>query len=96
MVKLLHNIKSDLFEQCEHRKMLSTHLHPSCCLPRYRVVVPVSFILSCLSFSKEEWKTFSGPLGLTYQDREKTLLDCKASMAALPLPGKAAAPPTGK
>jgi hypothetical protein len=59
-------------------------------------VVPVSFLLSSLSCSKEEWRNFSAPLALIYQDKEKTLLDCKASMAALPFPGKTVAPPPGK
>ncbi len=72
------------------------HVFYSDCLPRYRVVVPVSMLLTCLCLSADEWKTFSAPLGLFYQDREKTLLDCKASMAALPLPGKTVAPPPGK
>ena len=75
--------------------MLKLRLH-QLCLPRYRVVLPVSSILSSLSCSPEEWKTFAAPLALTYQDREKTLLDCKASMTALPFPGKTVAPPPGK
>lgn len=53
---------------------------------RYRVSVPIDFIKSQLAFGNDEdWQKFIEPLGLTFADPgEKTKLDCKASMAALP------------
>ena len=53
---------------------------------RYRVSVPVDFIKSQLAFGNDEdWQKFIEPLGLTFADAvEKTKLDCKSSMAALP------------
>jgi len=50
------------------------------------VSVPVDFIKSQLAFgSDEDWQKFIEPLGLTFADAvEKTKLDCKSSMAALP------------
>ena len=53
---------------------------------RYRVSVPVDFIKSQLAFGNDEdWQKFIEPLALTFADPgEKTKLDCKASMAALP------------
>ena len=48
--------------------------------------VPVDFIKSQLAFGNDEdWQKFIEPLGLTFVDAvEKTKLDCKSSMAALP------------
>ena len=62
---------------------------------RYRVAIPVDYISKQLSLDADngtgDWTRLTAELGLTYADpAKKTLLDCKASMAALPLTAKPA------
>jgi hypothetical protein len=50
----------------------------------YRQTIPVSFITAQLAFdSEQDWFTFSEAYPLVYTTKEKTLLDCKASMPAI-------------
>ena len=63
---------------------------------RYRVAIPLDQVLGWLGFAgsssmsraKQDWDTFSGHMGLSYTDTSRDKLDCKASMAALPLQPK--------
>ena len=61
------------------------HMSQLCfCLHRYRVSIPVEYVLAQLAFqNNEEWFKFADPFGLKYADPEKTKLDCKTSMACL-------------
>lgn len=55
---------------------------------RYRVGVPVVYLRELLACSKEDWSKLTSPFGLAYTDTTREVLDCKASMAALPLAAK--------
>ena len=60
---------------------------------RYRVAIPLDQVLTWLGFSegsraRVDWDEFSGHMGLSYTDTTRDKLDCKASMAALPLQPK--------
>ena len=55
---------------------------------RYRVSVPVVYLRELLACSKEDWSKLTSPFGLAYTDTTREVLDCKASMAALPLAAK--------
>ena len=64
---------------------------------RYRVAIPLEQVLKSLGFSSssparatKDWEEFSGHMGLAYMDANKDKLDCKTSMAALPLQPKPA------
>ncbi|KAJ8924823.1 hypothetical protein NQ315_000977 [Exocentrus adspersus] len=55
-----------------------------CIIKSYRQNVTVSFVMQELAFkSTEECIEFLDPFSLTFVDNEKTLIDCKSSMAAL-------------
>ena len=62
---------------------------------RYRVAIPLEQVLGWLGFPGSgrvrDWEEFSGHMGLSYTDTSRDKLDCKASMAALPLQPKPAA-----
>ena len=62
---------------------------------RFRVAIPLEQVLPWLGFTgsraREDWDSFSGHMGLSYSDANKDKLDCKTSMAALPLQAKPAA-----
>ena len=64
---------------------------------RYRVAIPLEQVLGWLGFgegssrARVDWEEFSGHMGLSYTDTSRDKLDCKASMAALPLQPKPAA-----
>ena len=58
---------------------------------RYRVAIPLDQVLTWLGFTgraRVDWEEFSGHMGLSYTDTTRDKLDCKASMAALPLQPK--------
>jgi len=62
---------------------------------RYRVAIPLEQVLKLLGFTSssparvvKDWEEFSGHMGLVYMDANKDKLDCKTSMAALPLQPK--------
>jgi len=61
---------------------------------RYRVAIPIDSVFKSLGFTGPEamkdWLNFSSHMGLTYTDSNKEKLDCKTSMAALPLQQKSA------
>ena len=66
----------------------STCLCINCCffVYRYRVAIPVEYVCKQLGFkSAKDWEKFSQPLNLSFADADKSKLDCKASMSALPL-----------
>lgn len=50
----------------------------------YRPLLPLSFVVQELAFdSDEKCLEFITPLGLTFEDIQRTKIDCKASLAAL-------------
>ena len=55
---------------------------------RYRVGLPDEYICGVLGCNNEDWTKLTGPFGLAYTDTSKNTLDCKTSMAALPLSAK--------
>ena len=59
---------------------------------RFRVAIPLEQVLCWLGFTgsraREDWTGFSGHMGLSYTDTSRDKLDCKVSMAALPLQPK--------
>lgn len=57
---------------------------------RYRPAIPVDNVMKALACSREDWTKLTAPLGLSFLGPKKEELDCKTSMAALPLSGKAA------
>ena len=53
-------------------------------LYRYRIALPVTYILNALKFEKpEDWSKFILPFSLKFTDASCSSLDCKASMAIL-------------
>ena len=56
---------------------------------RYRASITLDSVLSSLGFTgpqaMSDWQLFSSHMGLTYMDTHRDKLDCKTSMAALPL-----------
>lgn len=56
---------------------------------RYRVSITIDSVLRSLGFTGSEamsdWHSFSAHMGLSYTDTHRDKLDCKTSMAALPL-----------
>jgi len=61
---------------------------------RYRVAIPIDSVLKSLGFTgpdcRSDWLNFSSHMGLTFTDTSRDKLDCKTSMAALPLQQKPA------
>ena len=55
---------------------------------RYRPGLNMEYIRKILHCSKEDWAKLTGPFGLSYTDTARETLDCKTSMAALPLQAK--------
>ena len=62
---------------------------------RYRPAIPLEQVLKTLGFTStsparamKDWEEFSSHMGLAYMDTNKDKLDCKTSMAALPLQPK--------
>ena len=92
-----------VLKDCFYQLFFLTLYHSACWLRplltfslfRYRVAIPLEQVLTWLGFqgsrSQEDWLSFSGHMGLSYTDSNKDKLDCKTSMAALPLQPKPAA-----
>lgn len=61
---------------------------------RYRVAIPLDSVTRSLGFTgpeaRSDWHNFSAHMGLSYTDTHRDKLDCKTSMAALPLQQKPA------
>ena len=67
----------------------------TCWMFRYRPAIALEQVLKALGFTStsparamKDWEEFSGHMGLAYVDANKDKLDCKTSMAALPLQPK--------
>ncbi|XP_021937854.1 leukocyte receptor cluster member 8 homolog isoform X2 [Zootermopsis nevadensis] len=55
-----------------------------CLIKSYRPFLPLSFVVQELAFdSDEKCLEFITPFGLTFEDIQRTKIDCKASLAAL-------------
>jgi len=75
-----------------HYSRICPALQYSLSLFRYRVALPIDNVVRSLGYTGPEamsdWNVFSAHMGLTYTDTSRDNLDCKTSMAALPLQAK--------
>ena len=55
---------------------------------RYRVGLPIDYVQKVLACSPDDWAKLTAPFQLSYTDTSRQVLDCKTSMAALPLQAK--------